>query len=123
MASAVIRLLRLYKSAISGRTVPLLLVLVSMSGCAGVADYERIVNTRAASSGAFTVVQAVCPEGKKVLGGGFQITGSPGDLNVTQSFPQETTDTDGNPAFAWQVGVTNQASLDLNVTAWATCAR
>lgn len=100
-----------------------LLILIATPGCANLAAYERVVNTRAALPGAFTVVQAICPEGKKVLGGGFQITGGPDDLTVAQSFPQETTDTEGNPAFAWQVGVTNQAASSLNVTAWATCAR
>jgi hypothetical protein len=58
-----------------------------------------------------------------VLGGGFQISGSPGDLNVVQSFPQETTDAAGDPVRGWQVAVTNQATSAVDVVAFATCAR
>ena len=101
--------------------IPLGLAL-AIAGCA-LQGYERVTEVRAAAPGAFTVVQAVCPAGKRVLGGGFQISGSPGDLNVAQSFPQETTDTAGDPALGWQVAVTSQAASALDVVAFATCAR
>lgn len=109
--------------AMSRLAVLLLLLLVATAGCAGLAGYERVLETRAASPGAFTVVNAVCPAGKKVLGGGFQFTGSAGEVTVFQSFPQQSTDASGNPVSSWQVGVTNTGASASNVTSWATCAQ
>lgn len=105
-------------------TAPLLLLLVVTSGCGGgLTGYERVEKTQAAQPGAFTVVNAVCPIGKKVLGGGFQFTGSPGDVTVAQSFPQQSTDGAGNTVFSWQVGVIINGTAQSNVTSWATCAQ
>ena len=105
------------------RCVAATLFLVTVTtGCTGLADYEKVVNTREASPGAFTVVTALCPAGKKVLGGGFHGIGDD-TLRVSQQFPQETSDVDGNPVLAWQVGVTNQGTSPRQVTAYALCAR
>ena len=109
--------------AVSRRAALLLLLLVATAGCAGLVGYERVLETRAASPGAFTVVNAACPAGKKVLGGGFQFTGSAGEVTVFQSFPQQSTDASGNPVSSWQVGVTNTGTSASNVTSMATCAQ
>lgn len=99
-------------------TAPLLLLLALTSGCGGLTGYQRVQQTQAAQPGAFTVVNAPCPTGTKILGGGFQTTGTSGDVTVVQSFPQSTSGGD-----SWQVGVTNQGTTPSNVTSWATCAQ
>ncbi len=97
-----------------------LLLLAGMAaGCSGLSGYERVFVTQPAVPGAFTVVRAPCPAGKKVLGGGYQYTGSKGDVEVGQSFPQQAS----NDVFAWQVGVFNSGPAASNVTAWAACAQ
>jgi hypothetical protein len=101
----------------------LLVICVAATGCNRLAGYERVFVTRSAAPGAFTVVNAVCPAGKKVLGGGFQFTGEAGDVTVFQSFPQQSTDANGNPVVSWQVAVTNKGPAASNVTSWATCAQ
>ncbi len=109
--------------AASRWVVPFLLLVVTTAGCAGLVGYERVLETRGAPPGAFTVVNAACPAGKKVLGGGFQFTGTAGEVTVFQSFPQQSTDASGNPVSSWQVGVTNTGAAASNVTSWATCAQ
>lgn len=99
-----------------------LFVLTVISGCSGLANYEKVVATRDASPGAFTVITAACPTGKKVLGGGFHGIGDD-TLRVSQQFPQEGSDANGNPVLSWQVGVTNQGASPRQVTAYALCAR
>jgi len=97
-------------------------LLMATTGCTGLVGYEKIVTTRDASPGAFTVVTATCAAGKKVLGGGFHGIGDD-TLRVSQQFPQETTDANGNPVQAWQVGVTNGGASPRQVTAYALCAQ
>jgi len=115
--------LKVNRIAFVGQGLLLLLVISSTLSCMGPIAYERVFNSRTAIPGAFTVVLAECPVGKSVLGGGYQVSGSPNDLWVSQSFPQITTDLSGNTVFGWQVGVTNQSAFDLNATAWATCSK
>jgi hypothetical protein len=113
--------------AASRWVVPFLLLVVATAGCAGLVGYERVFEERTVlpiSSGvAFTVVSATCPAGKKVLGGGFQYTGTTGQVTVIQSFPQYFTDASGNSLSWWQVGVTNTGASAAVVTSWATCAQ
>lgn len=95
------------------------LLACAAAGCSGLSGYERVFNTQPAMPGAFTIVQASCPAGKKVLGGGYQYTGKKGDVEVGQSFPQQAS----NDVLAWQVGVFNSGPAASNVTAWAACAQ
>ena len=92
------------------------------TGCTGLANYEKVVTSRDASPGAFTVITATCSTGNKVLGGGFHGIGDD-TLRVSQQFPQETTDANGNPVQAWQVGVTNEGVSPRQVTSYALCAQ
>jgi hypothetical protein len=102
--------------------ISLLAVCAAAAGC-GLAGYERVFVTKPAVPGAFTVVNAPCPAGKKIIGGGFQFTGSAGEVTVFQSFPQQSTDAGGNVVFSWQVAVTNTGAAASNVTSWAVCAQ
>lgn len=111
--------------AASRWATPLLVLVVATAGCAGLVGYERVSEERTVlpiSSGvAFTVVNATCPPGTKVLGGGFQIR-SP-QVTVHQSFPQYFADASGNSLSWWQVGVTNTGASAEVVTSFATCAQ
>jgi hypothetical protein len=92
--------------AASRWATPLLVLVVATAGCAGLVGYEYVVEERTVlpiSAGAsFTVVNATCPPGTKVLGGGFQIRSR--EVFVSQSFPQYFTDASGNSLSWWQVG-------------------
>jgi len=97
------------------------LLLMAASSCTGLVGYEKIVTTREAVPGAFTVITATCAVDKKVLGGGFHGIGDD-TIRVSQQFPQDTSDANGNPVQAWQVGVTNGGASPRQVTAYALCA-
>jgi len=77
--------LKVNRIAFVGQVLLLLLVISSTLSCMGPIAYERVFNSRTAIPGAFTVVLAECPVGKSVLGGGYQVSGSPNDLWVSQS--------------------------------------
>jgi hypothetical protein len=62
------------------------------------------------------VVTANCPTGKKVIGGGYQITGG-AEPQVQQSFPQGA----GGSAQSWQVGVLVGPD-PIMISSWAVCA-
>jgi hypothetical protein len=83
-------------------------------GQSGISGYEVVQETRTAETGAFTVANATCPAGKKVLGGGYHMN----NVSVHQNFPQNV----GSNTPSWQVGVTNEGAAET-FTAYAICAR
>ncbi len=105
-----------------GYTIALIAAVLVAAGCGTLVGYERIEQSREAQSGSFTVIRAVCPPGKKVLGGGFHGIGDE-MIRVTQQFPQDTIDGQGNREVSWQVGVINASGFPRTVTAYALCAR
>jgi len=67
-------------------TISLILVMavsVAVSGCA-ITGHEIVENRVVVPAGAVAKVRAVCPSGKKVLGGGFDME-IPQDLRVYAS--------------------------------------
>ena len=108
--------------AVLGWVVAAFLLVTLTTGCAGLVGYEKVEKSQPAVPGAFTVVTAACPAGKKILGGGFHGIGDD-KLRVTQQFPQENTDAQGNTVHSWQVGVVNQGAFPRQVSAYALCAR
>ena len=88
------------------------------AGRAGVSGRTTVSHTSPTNSRAKSV-SAVCPAGKKVLGGGFTLHGPVGvvrSLVVRASFPRT--------ARAWTVGVIEGSSTSVawSVTAKAVCA-
>jgi hypothetical protein len=81
----------------------------------GIVGYEVVSRTESVPSGVGVVAIAHCTLGKRVLGGGYHLTG---DLRVNQSFPQVT----GGVANSWQVSVSNSSGFTANLTAYAVCA-
>ena len=66
--------------------------------------------------------KAACPPGKRVIAGGYNLTGPfPRSLTVVTSFPETG---DGIAVDGWIVEFRNNTSTNLgvvNVTAFATC--
>ena len=92
---------------------------IAISGC--VATGHEIVQNRAVvPPGAVAKVRAVCPDGKKVLGGGFDLE-IPEDLRVYASDP---TDSQGNILNnGWRVMVRNEGRTARQAAAIAVCAK
>ncbi len=86
------------------------------TGPVGISGYERVSASNTTGAGGVRVVTANCPGGKKVLGGGVNVTG----YNffppyISQSYPLD--------ADSWLVEVKNNELLvGITVTAWAVCA-
>lgn len=91
---------------------------VAISGCA-VTGHEIVQNRVVVPPGAVAKVRAVCPGGKKVLGGGFDLE-IPEDLRVYASDPG---DSQGNTVNDnWRVMVRNEGKTARQATAIAVCA-
>ena len=81
----------------------------------GVNGLEVVTKSSPGASNANAIVNAQCPAGKKVIGGGYHITGGT-EPQVQQSFPQGTS---GN-AQGWQVGVL-MGPIPITITSYAVC--
>ena len=90
---------------------------IAVSGC--VTGHEIVQNRAVVPPGAVAKVKVVCPSGKKVLGGGFNIE-TPDDVRVYASDP---TDGQGNIVNnGWRVMVRNEGTAARQTTAIAICA-
>ena len=90
---------------------------IAVSGC--VTGHEIVQNRAVVPAGAVAKVKVVCPSGKKVLGGGFNIE-TPDDVRVYASDP---TDGQGNIVNnGWRVMVRNEGTAARQTTAIAICA-
>jgi hypothetical protein len=102
-------------------TISLILVMavsVAVSGCA-ITGHEIVENRVVVPAGAVAKVRAVCPSGKKALGGGFDME-IPQDLRVYASDPG---DSQGNIVnYGWRVMVRNEGVTARQATAIAICA-
>ena len=88
-------------------------------GTPGVSAYEIVSHKESVAAGATASVKAVCPTGKKVLGGGFNIE-TPTDVKV---FASEPSDGAGNVNdHQWTVTVQNSGTAARQTTATAICA-
>jgi hypothetical protein len=109
------------QQTIPTRSISLMLAMalsVAFSGCA-VTGHEIVQNRVAVPAGAVAKVRAVCPSGKKVLGGGFDIE-IPQDVRVYASDPG---DSQGNIVNdGWRVMVRNEGTTARQATAIAVCA-
>ncbi len=102
----------------SGSLMLVMAVTVAVSGCA-ITGHEIVQNRVAVPAGAVAKVRAVCPSGKKVLGGGFDIE-IPQDVRVYASDPG---DSQGNIVNdGWRVMVRNEGTTARQATAIAVCA-
>ncbi len=102
-------------------SISLMLVMaasIGVSGCA-ITGHEIVQNRVVVPAGAVAKVRAVCPSGKKVLGGGFDME-IPQDLRVYASDPG---DSQGNIVNdGWRVMVRNEGTAARQTTAIAVCA-
>ena len=75
-------------------------------------------------SGNTGIVEALCPSGKKVLGGGFQIGGGVmiegADVAVYESSPRVTTG--GTGATGWRLVAANRTADTRRFDVYAICA-
>ena len=87
-------------------------------GAPGVSGLQRVDAATSASSANSKAVVATCPSGKRVVGGGAQVTGSGSNkVSITQSFPDSNGDRwNGNAVEVVATG----ASWQLQ--AYALCA-
>jgi hypothetical protein len=91
---------------------------ITVSGCV-ITGHEIVQNHVVVPAGAVAKVKAVCPGGKKVLGGGFN-TEIPEDVRVYASDPS---DSQGNIINnGWRVMVRNEGTTARQATAIAVCA-
>ena len=93
-------------------------------GAPGISGYERVVGESATLSlnpGVSSFVTAVCPTGKRVIGGGHELASSSSQqLGVTMSAPFESTVISG-----WRVNFRNSlnaALTNVQVRAFVVCA-
>jgi hypothetical protein len=109
------------QQTIRTRSITLMLVMAlsgAVSGCA-LTGHEIVENRVVVPAGAVAKVRAVCPSGKKVLGGGFDME-IPQDLRVYASDPG---DSQGNIVNdGWRVMVRNEGTTARQATAIAVCA-
>jgi hypothetical protein len=85
----------------------------------GITGYQIVTHQLFLTSGQMTNVHVDCPEGKKVLGGGFDIE-SPDFVKV---FSSEPSDGAGNASdHSWNVLARNDDSRTRQVTVSAICA-
>ena len=91
---------------------------IVISGCVAT-GHEIVQNRVVVPAGAVAKVRAVCPSGKKVFGGGFDIE-VPEDVRVYASDPG---DSQGNIVNnGWRVMVRNEGTTPRQATAIAVCA-
>ena len=91
---------------------------IAASGCA-ITGHEIVQNRVVVAGGTVANVKVACPDGKKVLGGGFNIE-TPDDVKVYASDPS---DGQGNIVNnGWQVMVRNAGTAARQTTAIAICA-
>lgn len=91
---------------------------IAVSGCV-ITGHEIMQNRVTVPAGAVAKIKVVCPSGKKVLGGGFDIE-TPDDVRVYASDP---TDGQGNIVNnGWRVMVRNEGVAARQTTAIAICA-
>jgi hypothetical protein len=95
---------------------------VGPQGPVGVSGYQVVVtpvaNATTIAKGQFGRVGVVCPQGKKVLGGGvahYQPNGVDGIARVVESTPADT-------GTGWTALVKNDGEVAFESYAWATCA-
>ena len=109
------------QQTIRTRSISLMLVMVvsvAVSSCA-ITGHEIVENRVVVPAGAVAKVRAVCPSGKKVLGGGFDVE-IPHDVRVYASDPG---DSQGNIVNdGWRVMVRNEGTTARQATAIAVCA-
>jgi len=97
------------------RQMAALALALFTSACGSrVTGYEVVQETRTAPTGGFTVANAKCSAGNRLLGGGYHTN----NVSVHQSFPQ----TAAPNAPSWQVAVTNPGAAE-NFTAYAICSK
>ena len=103
------------------RSITLVLVIalsIAVSGCV-ISGHEIVQNRVVIPPGAVAKVRAVCPSGKKVTGGGFDVE-IPQDVRVYASDPG---DSQGNiVSDGWRVIVRNEGTTAREATAIAVCA-
>ena len=88
-------------------------------GTPGVSGYQIVSNRDTVAAGATAQVNAECPTGKKVLGGGFSIE-TPTDVRLFTSQPGDGL---GNISDrTWNVHVQNTGTVARQTTAMAICA-
>ena len=87
-------------------------------GAPGIGDLQRVDSATSSSSSNSKAVVATCPSGKRVIGGGAQVTGSGANkVSINQSFPDSNGDRwNGNAVEVVATG----ASWQLH--AYALCA-
>jgi hypothetical protein len=85
-------------------------------GAPGVSGLEIVTVSSVSNSTVGKAIEASCPAGKKLLGGGAQLFGAPGSLALDESFP--------NGAATWRATAYEVAPTASNwtVTAYAICA-
>lgn len=106
------------RRTISTSVVLAMALSITVSGCA-ITGHEIVQNRVVVPAGAVAKVKAVCPGGKKVLGGGFNIE-IPEDVRVYASDPS---DNQGNIVNnGWRVMVRNEGTAARQTTAIAICA-
>ena len=79
----------------------------------GLAGVEIVRMNALIPPGLQTTVNAVCPPGKVVTGGGF-VHGSAHSMHVIHSYPAA--------ADTWRVSLINDNTVDLSAAAFAVCA-
>jgi hypothetical protein len=89
-------------------------------GLAGVSGYEIVTNAQTTTSSTFTFVDATCPDGKNVLGGGASARRDIGPFFtgwvVTQDFPA------GDSGWTAWFDIENPAQVPVVLTTYAICA-
>jgi hypothetical protein len=90
----------------------------------GLLGYTRVVTNATVAVGNEAEVNANCPEGYHVLGGGYSVNDNPAyyagdlDIHVVVDTPSGTSPNEG-----WRVNVFNESFETTNVQVIATCAQ
>jgi hypothetical protein len=85
-------------------------------------SYEIVSSVSDIGSGFMGIMEAVCPTGKKALGGGFFIDGNPlsgPDVAVYESSPRVTSVLGGT---GWRLAAVNRTADQLRYEVFAICA-
>ena len=84
-----------------------------------------VSTTTSIPAGGERIIEAVCPPGKKVLGGGYQHVPSqqpPKALLVFENVPIVVADANFNLTYKWIIRARNDALGAENAWVWAICA-
>lgn len=82
-------------------------------GAVGVSGHQRVAGqSETVAAGAYRTLTAMCPNGKRVLGGGVFTSSASADIPV--SFPAFDT--------GWRADVRNPTASPFTAQAWAVCA-